>query len=288
MRKKTINCKGKLIDLSTPKIMGIVNLTPDSFYDGGKNNTSKAALKQVEKHLGEGADIIDIGAYSSRPGAKHISLNEEKNRLIPILKDISKEFPASIISIDTFRSEIALEAFQNGASVINDISGGELDENMFKTIGRLGVPYILMHMNGTPQNMSNNQIDKQDVFHTVKDFFAQKIYEFRESGGKDIILDPGFGFGKTVEANFSLLNNLSYLVELFNLPTLIGVSRKSSIYKTLNIKSEEALNGTTVLNTVSLLRGANILRVHDVKEAIEVKTLIQMSFLNKVQKRHTP
>lgn len=268
----TINCKGKLIDFSTPKVMGILNLTPDSFYDGGKYTDENEVISQVETMLFEGATFIDIGAYSSRPGAKHISETEELERIVPIVKLLIQHCPDLVISIDTFRSNVAKACVKEGAAIINDISAGEMDENMFKTIGELNVPYIMMHMLGTPQNMQQdpgyNNITQEILF-----YFSKKIAEARHHGINDIIIDPGFGFGKTIPHNYELLNNL----ELFNntnLPVLVGVSRKSMIYKPLKSDAQNALNGTTAINTLALYKGASILRVHDVKEAVECITLV--------------
>ncbi|SHJ05179.1 dihydropteroate synthase [Mesonia phycicola] len=268
-----LNCKGQLIDLRTPKVMGILNITPDSFFDGGKYKNEKQILSQVEKMLNDGATFIDVGAYSSRPGAKHISEDEELNRITPIIKLLVKEFPEILLSIDTFRSKVAQETVQAGASIINDISGGSLDKNMFTTIAKLQVPYILMHMKGTPQTMKTENIYK-NLIQEIVFYFSEKINQLRILGVSDIILDPGFGFAKDTTQNFELMNNLEVFKHL-DLPLLVGVSRKSMIYKTLNVLPEEALNGTTFLNTVSLMAGAKILRVHDVKEAVECVKLHQ-------------
>ncbi len=270
---QTINCKGNLIDLSSPKVMGILNLTPDSFFDGGKYNNEKEVLEQVGKMIDEGATFIDIGAYSSRPGADHISEKEELKRIVPVLKSILLEFPDVLISIDTFRSNVANECVKLGACMINDISGGNLDQNMFKTVAKLQVPYILMHMPGTPQTMIN--LTKYDnIIKDITYYFSEKIHQLRVLGTNDIILDVGFGFGKTIDQNFELLKNLALFKHL-DLPILTGISRKSTLYKTLNISSEEALNATTVANTIALLNGTNILRVHDVKEAIEAIKIVE-------------
>lgn len=267
-----INCKGKLIDLSTPKVMGILNLTPDSFYDGGKYHSEKEILLHTEKMLLEGATFIDIGAYSSRPGAKHISEKEELLRLIPILETIIKHFPEIFISIDTFRSEVARQSVEIGACMINDISAGNLDKQMFKTIAKLQVPYIMMHMKGTPQSMQQNVI-YNDLIKDIIYFFSKKINQLRALDVNDIILDVGFGFSKTLDQNYELLNNLNLFNHL-ELPILSGISRKSMLYKYLNISPEEALNATTVTNTIAILQGSNILRVHDVKEAIETIKIV--------------
>ncbi|MFV0237449.1 MAG: dihydropteroate synthase [Flavobacteriales bacterium] len=268
----TVNCKGKLIDLSTPKVMGILNLTPDSFFDGGKYKTEDDFLSQAEKMLKEGATFIDLGGYSSRPGAFHVSEEEEVKRVIPAIKLLIKHFPEILISIDTFRSSVARKAIEEGASLINDISGGELDPYMFQTVSNLQVPYILMHMKGNPQNMQQNPL-YENVTLEVNHYFAQKTAQLRQLGVHDIILDVGFGFGKTLEHNYELLKNHN-LIGSKSFPTLVGISRKSMIYKALNIMPQEALNGTTVLNTIALQKGASILRVHDVKEAMECIQLV--------------
>jgi dihydropteroate synthase len=269
----TINCKGHLIDLSSPKVMGILNITPDSFYDGGKHNSEKAIIKHVEQMLLEGATFIDIGAYSSKPGADFVSEDEELARILPIITRVLKEFPEALLSIDTFRSRVAKECIQMGAALINDISAGKLDDTMLNTVADLHVPYIMMHMRGTPQTMQ-----KQTVYNNlVKDilfYFSERIAAARQIGIVDMIIDPGFGFAKTLEQNFELLNQLE-LFNMLELPLLVGVSRKSMIYKTLQNSASQALNGTTALNTIALQKGANILRVHDVKEAIETIKLVQ-------------
>lgn len=264
---KSINCKGKLIVFDKPKVMGILNLTPNSFYDGGSYSSVSDALKKVEKMLSEGADFIDIGAYSSKANAEFVSSEEEMQRLIPVLKEIVKNFPQAIISIDTFRAEVAKKAIDVGASIINDISGGLLDEKMFDEVAKAHVPYILMHMRGTPQDMQQFTV-YEDVTKEVALYFSKRIALAIEKGIKDIIIDPGFGFAKTLDQNYELMKNLSFLKNL-NFPILSGISRKSMIYKYLEISPEDALNGTTALNMFSLINGANILRVHDVKEAVE-------------------
>lgn len=263
----TINCKGKLIDLSSPKVMGILNVTPDSFYDGGAYKDEKSILSQVETMLREGATFIDIGGYSSRPGAEHVSEDEELKRVIPVVELILQQFPSAILSIDTFRSHVAKACIEAGAAIINDISAGKLDEDMLLTIGKLRVPYIMMHMKGTPQNMQQNT-EYEDLVHDINYYFSERINKARSLGINDIIIDPGFGFSKTLEQNYELMNKLE-LLKICGLPILTGVSRKSMIYKLLEIDSKEALNGTTSLNTISLMKGASILRVHDVKEALE-------------------
>lgn len=268
-----ISCKGKLTDLTTPKIMGILNLTPDSFYDGGLYNNTDRALAQTEKMLLEGATFIDIGGASSKPGAVEISTDEELARVLPVIEEIHKTFPETIISIDTYRSDVAKLAVAAGAAMVNDISGGKLDAKMLKTVGALGVPYIAMHMQGTPQNMQEKP-SYDNIMTDIRSFFAAKIDAAHKAGIHDVIIDPGFGFGKTLEHNYSLLKNLSS-IKMNGIPLLIGVSRKSMIYKLLQAEVTEALNGTTVLNTVALQQGAQILRVHDVKEAHQAVQLIE-------------
>ncbi len=256
--------------------MGILNYTPNSFFDGGKFNNINNALKQIEIMLTNGADIIDIGAISSKPGSGILSLKEEKERLFPLFTEISKNFSDIIFSLDTFRAEIAKQFVNDfGVSIINDISAGELDSEMFKTIAALKVPYIIMHMQGTPENMQNNPRYNKAIDLEIIEFFAKKIAELKLLGVNDIIIDPGFGFGKTLEHNYQLLNKLESF-NIINLPLLVGVSRKSMINKLLDISPNEALNGTTVINTIALQKGANILRVHDVKEASEAIKLIKM------------
>ena len=268
----TINCKGTLVDLSSPKVMGILNITPDSFYDGGKYKDESAILTQVEKMLFEGATFIDVGAYSSRPGAKHIAEVEELQRILPVIDLLIKNFPEIILSVDTFRSKVAIETVNAGAAIINDISGGKMDANMFETVANLQVPYVLMHMLGTPQNMQKNPVYK-DVVEEIISFFAAQIFKLHQLKLNDVIIDVGFGFGKTVAHNFDILKNLSLFKNL-DTPILAGVSRKSMLYKTLDISAKEALNATTSANTIALLNGANILRVHDVKEAVEAVKIV--------------
>ncbi|TKC04796.1 dihydropteroate synthase [Pedobacter polaris] len=265
-RKLTLNSKGKLIDLSTPAVMAILNITPDSFYQKSRVNTIDEALKSTEKFINEGAKFIDIGAYSSRPGAIDVSLEEELKRLIPIVEAISKEF-SILISIDTFRAKVAEESIHAGAHLINDISAGSLDEAMFETIAKLQIPYIIMHMKGTPQTMQQDPT-YENVTAEVLTYFTEKLSSLKKLGVKDIIIDPGFGFAKTISHNYELLQQMQSLTT-FELPMLVGFSRKSMITKVLNIKNEDALNGTTILNTIALQKGASILRVHDVKAAIE-------------------
>ncbi len=269
----TINCKGKLIDLSTPKVMGILNCTPDSFYDGGSYKSEQDILNQVEMMLNEGATFIDIGAYSSRPRADFVSEYEELKRLLPVIELVLKQFPETLISIDTFRSKVAKQSIEYGAALINDISAGKLDDAMLKTVSELKVPYIMMHMRGTPKTMQQ-QTNYDNLIKDVLFYFSERIAIAKALGIYDIIVDPGFGFAKTLEQNFELLNNLELFKHL-EFPVLVGVSRKSMIYKTLDISAKNALNGTTTLNTIALLKGAKILRVHDVKEAVECVNLIK-------------
>lgn len=269
-----ISCKGKLIDLTKPKIMGILNLTPDSFYDGGLFNNTDLALAQTEKMLLEGATFIDVGGASSKPGAVEISIDEELARVLPIIEEIQKRFPEAIISIDTYRSVVAQQAVATGAAIVNDISSGSLDAKMLGTVGALGgVPYIAMHMQGKPQNMQDNP-SYDNVLVAIRSFFAAKIDDAHKAGIHDVIIDPGFGFGKTLDHNYSLLKNLSSM-QMDGIPMLIGLSRKSMIHKYLKIDVSDALNGTTVLNSIALKQGAQILRVHDVKEAQQAIHLIE-------------
>ncbi len=263
----TINCKGNLIDISSPKVMGILNVTPDSFYDGGNYKSQKVILAKAETMLNEGASFIDVGGYSSRPGADHISLEEELQRVVPVIELILDCFPKTLISIDTFRSQVAKTCIEAGAALVNDISAGKLDEDMMPTIGKLQVPYIMMHMKGTPQNMRQNT-DYKDLLHDMNYYYSERINKARSFGIKDIIIDPGFGFSKTLEQNYELLNKLE-LLKIVGLPILAGVSRKSMIFKILETDAKNSLNGTTSLNTIALMKGASILRVHDVKEAME-------------------
>ena len=268
-----INCKGRLIDLNSPKVMGILNLTPDSFYDGGKYKSVADILKQVEKMNNEGATFIDIGAFSSRPNAKSISEEDELSRLLPILKLIIEEFPDILISIDTFRSKVANEAVNLGACMVNDISGGSMDKEMFSTVAKLQVPYILMHMVGTPQTMQQN-VHYKNLIKDIIFYFSQKVFELRKLGLNDLILDPGFGFSKTLDQNYELLQKLE-LFSCMELPVLAGLSRKSMLYKLLDLDPEKALNATTSANTIALMKGANILRVHDVQEAKEAVSIFE-------------
>ncbi len=269
----TLNCKGQLLSLETPLVMGVLNITPDSFYDGGRYVRPGEVLRQTEKMLREGAAFIDVGAYSSRPGADHVSEEVELSRILPIVELLLKEFPEALLSIDTFRSNVARKCVAAGAAMINDISGGSLDPKMIATIGSLKVPYIMMLMRGTPQTMSG-LTDYENLLKSILFYFSEKIAQAREAGIVDLVLDPGFGFAKTLEQNYQLLKNLNLLQQL-DYPLLVGVSRKSMIYKLLDQSPAEALNGTTALNMYSLTRGANILRVHDVKEAVECVQLYQ-------------
>jgi dihydropteroate synthase len=268
----TINCNQTLVDLSSPKVMGILNITTDSFFDGGKYRDESEILNQVEKMLFEGATFIDVGAYSSKPGAKYISESKELKRIVPVIKLLTKNFPEIIISVDTFRSKVAKETIHVGAAIINDISGGKMDEKMFETVASFQVPYILMHMLGTPQNMQLNPL-YTDVTQEIISFFAAQIFKLHQLKLNDIIIDVGFGFGKTAHHNFEILKNLS-LFKSLDAPILAGISRKSMLYKTLDISAKEALNATTSANTIALLNGANMLRVHDVKEAVEAIKIV--------------
>ncbi|MEG2573724.1 MAG: dihydropteroate synthase [Bacteroides sp.] len=269
-----INANGQLIDLSIPQVMGILNVTPDSFYADSRKQTHKEIVERAKQILDEGASIIDIGAYSSRPHAENISADEELRRLRFGLEIINKECPGTIISVDTFRADVAEVCVQEyGVAIINDIAAGAMDERMFDTVARLRVPYIMMHMQGTPQNMQEDP-HYDNLVKEVFLYFARKVELLREKGVKDIILDPGFGFGKTVAHNYELMNHLEDF-SIFELPLLVGVSRKSMIFRLLGITPDESLNGTTVLNTIALQKGANILRVHDVKAAVEAITLVE-------------
>lgn len=269
----TINCKGELIDLAIPKIMGILNLTPDSFYDGGKYKDESAILKQVEKMVSDGASFIDMGAYSSRPGAEHVPEDEELKRMLPILELILRNFPQTLISIDTFRSKVASESIERGAALINDISAGNLDAAMLNVIATHQVPYIMMHLKGTPQSMQKEAV-YDDLLKDLLSYFSKKVSDATSLKINDVIIDPGFGFAKTTAQNYTLLSHLD-LFQTFNTPILIGLSRKSMIYKILESSPKEALNGTTALHTVALLKGANLLRVHDVKEGAECVKLVE-------------
>ena len=270
--KTTLNFGGKLFDLSEPIVMGIVNITPDSFYDGGKHHSEQELLANVSQMLDEGAHILDLGAYSSRPGAEHVNEKEEWNRLRPALQLITYHHPEAIISVDTFRASIAKKAIEHGAHIINDISGGNMDEQMFSTVAELDVPYILMHMQGTPQTMQKNPTYKDlmtDVIHEL----SVKVNQLQSLGVHDIIIDPGLGFGKTLDQNYSLIKHIEEF-KILGHPVLIGASRKSMLYKLLDCTPQEALNATTSINTIALLNGANILRVHDVKAAQEAIKIV--------------
>lgn len=274
MTRNFINIKGALMDLSTPQVMGILNITPDSFYAGSHNQTAQEISERANRILEEGASIIDIGAYSSRPNAENISPEEEMRRLRMALEILNKEHPDAIISVDTFRADVAAMCVEEfGVAIINDIAAGEMDPHMFDTVARLNVPYIMMHMQGTPQTMQATP-HYDNLIKEIFLYFAAKIEQLHAKGVKDIILDPGFGFGKTITHNYELLNQLQEF-SLFEMPVLVGVSRKSMIYKLLGGTPFEALNGTTALNTISLLKGANILRVHDVKEAVETVKIVE-------------
>lgn len=274
MKQITLNCRGRLLNLQKPVVMGILNVTPDSFFDGGRYSGPDAALRQAEKMLSEGAGILDIGGASSRPGAREVSVEEELNRVVPVIRQILAHFPEAFISVDTWRASVAYAAVEAGACIINDISAGRLDPDYFSMLGRLSkegesVPYILMHMRGEPGTMQQNPV-YQDVVQEVLDFFIERVAALHREGVTDIVLDPGFGFGKSVEHNFALLKHLSVFQNVMELPVLAGLSRKSMICRTLGVKPEQALNGTTALNMVALMQGASILRVHDVKEAIDL------------------
>lgn len=265
---KSLNVNGRLLDLSTPQVMGILNVTPDSFYAGSRMQTEAEIAARARQVLDEGAAIIDIGAYSSRPNAEHISPEEEMKRLRIALEILNRNHPEAIISVDTFRADIAEQCVNEyGVAIINDIAAGEMDNRMFETVARLGVPYIMMHMQGTPQNMQKEP-HYDNLLKEVFMYFAKKVQQLRDLGAKDIILDPGFGFGKTLDDNYELMAHLEEF-GIFELPLLVGVSRKSMIYRLLDITPEEALNGTSILNTIALMKGADILRVHDVREAVE-------------------
>ena len=267
----TINCKGLLVDLSTPKVMGILNVTPNSFFDGGKYKNESEILAQVEKMLLDGATFIDIGAYSSKPNAEFVSEQEEISRIVPVVNLILKHFPETIISIDTFRSQVAKASIESGAAIINDISAGSLDEKMFEIIAKYNVPYIMMHMRGNPQTMQT-LTHYDDILKEMLFYFSEKVAIARSFGINDLMIDQGFGFAKTIAQNYEVFQKME-LFNMLELPLLVGVSRKSMIYKTLGTTIENALNGTTVLNTLALTKGAKILRVHDVKEAVECVAL---------------
>ena len=269
-----INVNGSLLDLSQPRVMGILNVTPDSFYAGSRTQTEAEIVRRVKQIVSEGAAIIDIGAYSSRPNADNVSAREEMERLRMGLKILFEIQPDAVVSVDTFRADVARMCVEEyGVAIINDIAAGEMDANMFHTVAALNVPYIMMHMQGTPQSMQQHP-HYDNLLKEVFLYFARKVQQLRDLGVKDIILDPGFGFGKTMEHNYELLSHLEEF-RIFELPLLVGVSRKSMIYRLLDITTQEALNGTTVLDTICLLKGADILRVHDVKEAVETVRIVQ-------------
>ena len=274
----TINCKGQLIDLSRPKVMGILNVTPDSFYDGGKFGSDSEILGRAQKMLSDGATFIDLGGYSSRPGADFVSTDEEIGRLVPAIEILLREFPDALLSIDTFRASVARACIEAGACIINDISASWLDDHMIDTVAELQVPYIMMHMRGTPATMQQFT-NYDDLVKDILYYFSERIAQARKAGINDLILDPGFGFSKTLSQNYELLHKLEAFAAT-NLPLLVGISRKSMIYKLLQTKAEEALNGTTVLNTIALSKGANILRVHDVRAAMEAVAIRDQLIIN--------
>lgn len=270
---KYINVNGHLLDLAYPRVMGILNVTPDSFYSDSRKQSEEDIIARTRQILDEGASIVDLGAYSSRPNADHISTEEEMNRLRKALKVINQHFPDAVLSVDTFRADVAKMCVEEyGVAIINDIAAGMMDDNMFATVAQLGVPYIMMHMKGTPQDMQKDP-HYDNILKEVLYYFSEKVQRLRDLGAKDLILDPGFGFGKTVEHNYELMEHMEEF-SIFELPVLVGISRKSMIYKLLGGGPEDALNGTAVLDTVALLKGANILRVHDVKEAVEAVKII--------------
>ncbi|NLF42692.1 MAG: dihydropteroate synthase [Bacteroidales bacterium] len=273
-KRRTLNCNGRLLNIDKPIVMGIINLTPDSFFEGSRHYRNVlGAIEKAEEMLSQGAAIIDLGASSSRPGSAQLDQEQERERLMPALKAIRKQFPQAFISVDTYWGSLAWEAYNEGADIINDISGGDFDPEMFETVARTKLPYILMHIKGTPQTMQlNPQYD--NIIKEVSIWFANKIERLKQSGIKDIILDPGFGFGKNMEHNYQLMFHLNHF-RIFEMPLLVGISRKSMITKLLDIQAPEALNGTTALNTLALLNGADILRVHDVKEALETIMIVE-------------
>jgi dihydropteroate synthase len=276
-RKNTLNLNGRILDLAQPVVMGIINVTPDSFFDGGKYKTDKKVVKRAEEILEQGGTVIDIGAVSTQPGKEGISTKDEIDRLLPAVKAVRKEFPDAYLSIDTYRSWVALKVIEEcGPCIVNDVSGGNFDVHMFDTIGKLGVPYVLMHMQGTPLKMQENPV-YEDIIRDISLFFTERVKQLTKAGVKDVIIDPGFGFGKLLEHNYELLNRLDSF-KVFQLPLMVGVSRKGMIYRLLGSNPEEALNGTSVVNTLALMGGADILRVHDVREAIEA-----VRILNKVR-----
>lgn len=274
-RKNTINLNGRILDLAQPIVMGIINVTPDSFFDGGKYKTEKKVIQRAEEILEQGGTVIDIGAVSTQPGLEGISTKDEIDRLLPAVKAVKKAFPEAFLSIDTYRSWVALKVIEEcGPCIVNDVSGGVFDVHMFETIGKLGVPYILMHMQGTPLKMQENPV-YEDIIREISLFFTDSIKKLTKAGVKDVIIDPGFGFGKTLEHNYELLNRLDSF-KVFQLPLMAGVSRKSMIFKLLRSNPDEALNGTSIANTLALMGGADILRVHDVREASEAVRMLNM------------
>jgi len=274
-RKNTLNLNGRILDLAQPVVMGIINVTPDSFFDGGKYKTDKKVVKRAEEILVQGGTVIDIGAVSTQPGKEGISTVDEIDRLLPAVKAVRKEYPDAFISIDTYRSWVALKVIEEcGPCIVNDVSGGNFDVHMFDTIGKLGVPYILMHMQGTPLKMQENPV-YEDIIRDISLFFTERVKQLTKAGVKDVIIDPGFGFGKLLEHNYELLNRLDSF-KVFQLPLMVGVSRKGMIYRLLGSNPEEALNGTSVVNTLALMGGADILRVHDVREAVEAVCIMNM------------
>jgi len=274
-RKNTINLGGRILDLAKPVVMGILNVTPDSFFDGGKYKTEKKIMKRAEEILEQGGSIIDIGAVSTQPGTDGIPTKDEIERLLPAVKSVKKAFPNAFISIDTYRSWVALKVIEEcGPCIVNDVSGGNFDVHMFDTVGKLGVPYILMHIQGTPLKMQVNPV-YEDIIRDISLFFTDQVKKLTKAGVKDVIIDPGFGFGKTIEHNYELLNRLDSF-KVFQLPLMVGVSRKSLIYKLLKNNPDEALNGTSIINTLALMGGTDILRVHDVREAVEAIRILNM------------
>ena len=272
----TLNCKGRILVIDKPIVMGIINATPDSFFGGSRFNGFDEIIAKAEKMLNDGADIIDIGGQSTRPGSELISVDDEMKRVVPAIKAIAIKFPKAFISIDTFYSKVAIAAVDAGATIINDISAGSMDNKMIETVAELKVPYVLMHMKGTPQTMQQNTT-YENVTREVLDFFIAKTHELKKAGIVDIIIDPGFGFAKSIDQNFELLKNFS-VFKMLDKAIMLGISRKSTIYKTLGVNADDALNGTSVLNTIGLMNGASILRVHDVKEAIEAVKLFSATY----------
>jgi len=272
----TLNCRGRLLTFDSPIVMGIINVTPDSFYSGSRQSTVDAALQKAEQMINEGAAILDLGGQSTRPNSKQISAEEEAERVCPAIEAVHKQFPDAIISVDTYYHYVAEQAVYAGASIVNDISGGTLDSDMLFVVAKSKTPFICMHMKGTPENMQQHAV-YENVTREVLDYFIQRIDVCKQAGINDVIIDPGFGFAKTITHNFELLRNLS-VFKMLEKPIIVGLSRKSTVYKTLGVTAEEALNGTTVMNTLALLNGANILRAHDVKEAVEAIKLFKKYF----------